>query len=1045
MNTRVSNRFNWWIIAFPRFAGAATALIGILVIVGWILTVPILMSVHPDLISMEVNTAIAFMLSGVSLLLFSTKKDGLWILSARLLAYAVLLLGLATAAEYAFGWDAGIDQLFFRETMDTGLLHPGRMVLNTTISFCLLGLSLLTIGRNTRWATKAAQILSLLVGLGGLLALLVHIYGQSDYSAYAVHTRMALHAAVSFILSALGVLCLQRTAGFTNVILGNGSGSYVARRMMLAAVAVPVALAWLVGQGEHFLYGDEFADVVTAAADMIILFSLVWFIGRSLNKADREREHGENALRDSEERYRSLIEKLADGIAIVDRDERFSLVNPAAEAMFGVPSGGLVGRSIGEFVDPKEFVNIQDQSAHRQQGEISRYGIQIMRPDGVKRELLTTASPFYDNDGTFIGALGIFHDITDRKRADEALQNEHLLLRTVIDNIPDSIYSKDLESRKTLTNAADLSHMGAASEADVLGKNDFDFYPKDLAEGFYANDQKVMRTGEPTLNKEEYILTEKGQKRWLLSSKIPLRDSEGKIIGLVGIGRDITERKQAEETIKNSLALLETIIESTNNGILVVDSGGKIVKFNGRFAEMWRIPGDILEAGEDERMLSHILNQLTIPEVFLARVKELYDEPMAESFDVLYFKDGRIFERVSRPLLVAGEPKGRAWAFRDITEQKHNADMVAQSEERYRTIVENIGEGICFLDSDERFILANGAAEEIFGVDPAGLYGKSLEQFVTEKQNTVVRGETANRQQGQTSVYELEIVRPTGEKRNIIITAVPQNDNISGFLGTLGVFRDITEQKNMEQDLRSAQKMESLGIVAGGIAHDYNNLLAIMIGNISLAQHHLPADHPSGKNIEKAMTAMERAAELTKQMLAYSGKGMFEIQTCDVADLIHRQMPVIKTLLSQNVKLVTHLPSMPVCVSGDPGQIKQIIINLINNGREAIGPLPGVITVTVAEVTIGSEDALIYNRITKTTLPEGIYAMIEVRDTGSGMDEGTLDRIFDPFFTTKFIGRGLGLSAVFGIIQAHKGGILVESTLGMGTIFKVILPVIQTP
>ncbi len=624
-----------------------------------------------------------------------------------------------------------------------------------------------------------------------------------------------------------------------------------------------------------------------------------------------------------------------------------------------------------------------------------------------------------------------------RTRAEDRLKESETRYRQLIETMPDGLYRSSREGKFIEVNQALVEILGYDSREDLLAidiVSSLYFTPEERDGAMFEETQHQMAV---------YRLRKKdGSEVWVEDHGRQVLDDEGGILYNEGVLRDVTERKQAEDALKSSMALLETILESTDNGILVVGADGRVLKVNGRFTDMWRIPAEVIDRGDDEMLLKHILFQLSDPEAFLAKVKQLYVEPTAESFDLVYFNDGRVFERISKPMLVAGIPEGRTWSFRDITERKVGEQALLESEERYRAIVENIGEGIGFVNSEERFVFANTAAGEIFG---CGLVGMSLDQFVSEDQYAVVRNETALRVRGNKSVYELEIVRPNGDKRNIIVTAVPKIDKERGFTGTYGVFRDITERKETEQLLRDMQRRESIGILSGGIAHDFNNLLGSMMGNISLAQAQLPADHLAVKNMENALTAIERAAKLTQQMLAYSGKGKFQIYTMDLAAMVDEHVGLFNVSLTKNVKLVTHIPSTPVYVNGDPSQIEQIIMNLIINGGEAIGDRPGVVSITLSAVALGIDQLAHFGRIAHTTLHEGVYASLEVSDSGVGMSQETLMKIFDPFFTTKFTGRGLGLSAMLGIVQGHKGGITVESTEGEGTTFRIVLPSVAPP
>jgi PAS domain S-box-containing protein len=282
---------------------------------------------------------------------------------------------------------------------------------------------------------------------------------------------------------------------------------------------------------------------------------------------------------------------------------------------------------------------------------------------------------FLDSVGTQV-AMAI-----ERTQSDTKLRSERLLLRTVIANIPDSIYCKDTAGRKTLVNSTELMYSGVSSEAEILGKTDFDIYPKELAEGFFADDQLVLQTGQPVLNREEFVLDKNGMKRWLLTSKIPMKDEVGNITGIIGIGRDISIRREALENLRESEIKLNVILQSTADGILAIDGNGKIIKTNKRFAKLWQIPQHIIDLGDDNTLLQSVIDQLSNPDEFISKVKKLY-QSTEKDLDYLHFKDGRIFERYSAPLIMPGSATGRVWSFRDITERERSEQLIKENEAR---------------------------------------------------------------------------------------------------------------------------------------------------------------------------------------------------------------------------------------------------------------------------------------------------------------------------------------------------------------------------
>jgi PAS domain S-box-containing protein len=257
--------------------------------------------------------------------------------------------------------------------------------------------------------------------------------------------------------------------------------------------------------------------------------------------------------------------------------------------------------------------------------------------------------------------------------------------------------------------------------------------------------------------------------------------------------------------------------------------------------------------------------------------------------------------------------------------------------------------------------------------------------------------------------------------------------------GILEINTDITERRKIEEQLRQSQRLESLGVLSGGVAHDFNNLLTGMIGNTSLAIDTMLPSDPNYVLIQETLRAAERAADLTRQLLAYAGKGRYVLQVVDLSALVREISKLVKASIPKMVQLRLQLPDGLPAVEADAGQLQQVIMNLIINGAEAIGPEGGTVLVQTGAQEIDEQYIGTLSAAGEHLRP-GPHVMLEVHDTGCGMDEETISRIFEPFFSTKFTGRGLGLSAVLGIVNGHRGALKVYSKPGQGTTFKVLLP-----
>jgi signal transduction histidine kinase len=257
--------------------------------------------------------------------------------------------------------------------------------------------------------------------------------------------------------------------------------------------------------------------------------------------------------------------------------------------------------------------------------------------------------------------------------------------------------------------------------------------------------------------------------------------------------------------------------------------------------------------------------------------------------------------------------------------------------------------------------------------------------------------------------------------------------------------KDVTERHEAEEHRRMfevrmqhTQKLESLGVLAGGIAHDFNNLLMGIMGHADLALLDIPPDSKARESIQEILHISRRAADLSRQMLAYSGKGRFVIESIDMRDIVREMAGMIDVSISKKANLSITYPETLLLIEADASQIRQIVMNLIINASEAIGDANGKITVSMGSVECTRAD--FSSIMLNDELMEGVYVSLMVADTGQGMDEETRARIFDPFFTTKFTGRGLGLAAALGIVRGHKGSISVESSPGKGSTFTVLLP-----
>jgi PAS domain S-box-containing protein len=384
----------------------------------------------------------------------------------------------------------------------------------------------------------------------------------------------------------------------------------------------------------------------------------------------------------------------------------------------------------------------------------------------------------------------------------------------------------------------------------------------------------------------------------------------------------------------------------------------------------------------------------------------------------------------------SGRIIGASHVARDITERKRIDERLR----RLAAIVESSEDAIISKTLDGTILTWNAGAEHTYGYTAGEAIGRPMTLLLPEDRpdeetkilERIGRGER---------VEHFETVRRTknGGHIDVSLTISPIRDKSGRIIGASHVARNVTERRVIEQQLRHTQKLESLGVLAGGVAHDFNNLLTGILGNTSLALETLSVNNPTRSLLRDVLNASQRASDLTRQLLAYAGKGHFVIEPVNLSGLVREISTLIQTSIPKNVQLRLELRDDVPFVLADASQLQQLVMNLVINGAEAIG-LNENATVLVTTGVQRVDENYQLNTLGGSELPDGAYVSLEVHDTGCGMDEATLGRIFDPFFTTKFTGRGLGLAAVQGIVRGHKGMMKIYSRPGGGTTFKVLFP-----
>ncbi len=394
--------------------------------------------------------------------------------------------------------------------------------------------------------------------------------------------------------------------------------------------------------------------------------------------------------------------------------------------------------------------------------------------------------------------------------------------------------------------------------------------------------------------------------------------------------------------------------------------------------------------------------------------------------------------RIGIPELDAKDPRTLVILMERLVREREEAKTRLEGREaQYRSVLEALKEVVFQLDQEGRWLYLNRAWAELTGFTVQESIGRYFEEWIPLEERAEMNRRFQEIKTGRIPLnpIELQCLTRDGGTKWVKLHAQAPKCNTVGVSGTLS---DITEQKRSETALLQAQKLESLGVLAGGIAHDFNNLLVAIMGNAELAARHLNDPPKARRHLDQVSVAIERSAELCRQLLAYSGKGRFATDVLDLNALVEEMTHLLRVSIGKGVILDYHLtPNLPP-IEADPSQIRQAVMNLVINASEALDNEGGIICIETGLGLMETDPK--FRSYLSHDLADGPSVYLRVQDSGCGMDEETLKRIFDPFFTTKFTGRGLGLAAILGIVRSHKGALQVKSQVGRGTTFCLNFP-----
>jgi len=784
-----------------------------------------------------------------------------------------------------------------------------------------------------------------------------------------------------------------------------------------------------------------------------------------------ERKRAEINLRESEEKFKELANSLPQIIFETDTRGNLTFANRDAFQLFGyTPEDVKKGLNVLQTIVPEDRDRAGENMAAIAQGAKGKDGheYRALRKDGTVFPVVIHSTPIIEN-GKPAGLRGIIVDISDRVQAEERF-------RLTAQVTADLIYEWDVKTDALQWFGDFDAALGyePGETPRTLKAWARSIHPQDLAR--MEDSVERHRISTKPIHDEYRVRRKDGRWRYWLDRGAPVLDENNRPVKWIGGCTDITERKRSE-AIQAVLYRISNAVHTTQNLndlfneirrelSIVLNTENFFIALYDKDSDTFSLPyfkdeKDVFKTYPAKKTLTAYVvkhdKALLVTDDDIKELEQTGEVDRVGSPSKIWLGVPlKVNQEIIGALVVQSYTDEKAYDQTDLEvlkfvsnqigisiERKRAQEALKASEKRYRTLIENQQEGIAVVDPKGRFLFANPAAHDIFGVPAGSLTGRSLKEFVDEENAAVLAVQTQSRQSGQKSKYELSITRPDGARRILLITAMPRFDQNRNIIGTFGVFHDITERKRAEQalreseeQLRQSQKMEAVGRLAGGIAHDLNNLLTGVTGYGDLLAARISPDSPLIRYVHEVQNAAQRATTLIGQLLAFSRKQILQPKVMCLNDTVSGMKEMLQRVIGESVELISLLEPDLGKIEADPGQIEQVIMNLAVNARDAM-PGGGKLTIKTGNVVLDED-----NTQTHPQARPGPYVMLSVSDTGVGMDKETKRRIFEPFFTTKEVGKGtgLGLSTIYGIVKQSGGTIWLRSEPGQGSTFKIYLP-----